>query len=354
MQANQRKTMDTARTELNQMLVDLAQTEASKVLETINEKLGNSSAIDEQRQLYATMDPIEIVHDLMKTCQGLCPGTSIRFQLEIGRILLFLLDYSVFRKLFHALNIIAKDTMLRNIFQIALCHGRLAQSEPSVPAVAEVSRPARASNKKIYFSSSSSSDSSSDEAMETTRESPVEASVILPARTRPSEEEMLRGFKEQLGSLQTLTFAHLSRIEQRLCEHYGVRHFEELDHGTLLKFIEQHERSLFSDQTRFHLASSSAKESCPTIAREELERFLLQAREKQFDQPSIEPLTCYHFQVQSVEELGYGTFRSIWNSLEENRKSINSDVHYECLVVDELTLVKQAEQSIRAGKEKCC
>ena len=244
--------------------------------------------------------------------------------------------------------------MLRNIFQIALCHGRLAQSETPVLSVQEVDRTARVNNKKIYFSSSSSSDAS-DHEMETTQETPPEVNVIVPP-IRLSEEEMLRALKEQMGSLQTLTFAHLARMEQRLCEQYGVQHFEDLSHGTFLKYIEQNEQSLFSDQTSFQLVSSSREESRPTrqiVSREELNQFLLHAREKLFDQPSVEPLLCYHFQVQSVEELGYGTFRSIWDSLEEEGKPIDSDIHYECLVVDDLVLTEQASNSAVDGKQVC-
>lgn len=70
MQANQRKTMEVARTELNQLLSDLAQKEVEKVLKTINDKVhGNNHQL---RQTYASMDPIDIINDLIEICRGLC------------------------------------------------------------------------------------------------------------------------------------------------------------------------------------------------------------------------------------------------------------------------------------------
>jgi RNA binding exosome subunit len=66
MQANQRKTMEIARNELNQILTDLAQEEVKKISKTINEKL------DEQRKIYATMEPIDIINDLVEICREIC------------------------------------------------------------------------------------------------------------------------------------------------------------------------------------------------------------------------------------------------------------------------------------------
>ena len=66
MQANQRKTMETARNELNRMLTDLAQQEVNKILETMNEKL------DDQRKIYAKMQPLDIINDLVEVCREIC------------------------------------------------------------------------------------------------------------------------------------------------------------------------------------------------------------------------------------------------------------------------------------------
>lgn len=64
MQANQRKTMEIARTELNQMLTDVAQKEVEKISKSINS--------NEQRQIYASMEPLSIITDLMDKCRELC------------------------------------------------------------------------------------------------------------------------------------------------------------------------------------------------------------------------------------------------------------------------------------------
>jgi hypothetical protein len=76
MQANQRKTMEIARIELNQILTDLAQKEVEKILKIINNKLGNDHT-NEQHQIYATMNPIDIINDLIEICQKLCQSNSI-------------------------------------------------------------------------------------------------------------------------------------------------------------------------------------------------------------------------------------------------------------------------------------
>ena len=75
MQANQRKTMEIARTELNQILTDLAKKEVEKILKTINNKLVNENN-HQQRQLYASMDPLDIINDLIEICRELCQSES--------------------------------------------------------------------------------------------------------------------------------------------------------------------------------------------------------------------------------------------------------------------------------------
>lgn len=73
MQANQRKTMEIARTELNQLLTELAKQEVEKILKIINNKLGNeNNQQQQQRQIYASMDPIDIINDLIEICRELC------------------------------------------------------------------------------------------------------------------------------------------------------------------------------------------------------------------------------------------------------------------------------------------
>ena len=72
MQTNQRKTMEVARIELNQMLADLAQKEITKILNTVDKKLDNHHC--QQRQVYASMDPIDIINDLVEICRELCQG----------------------------------------------------------------------------------------------------------------------------------------------------------------------------------------------------------------------------------------------------------------------------------------
>ncbi|CAF2638065.1 unnamed protein product [Rotaria sp. Silwood2] len=62
MQANQRKTMEIARTELNYILTDLVQKEIENISKIINDKLDNNN---QQRKIYASMDPIDIINDLI-------------------------------------------------------------------------------------------------------------------------------------------------------------------------------------------------------------------------------------------------------------------------------------------------
>ena len=287
MQANQRKTMEIARMELNQMLAQLAEKEVIKIRQTI----------EQDRQHYSTMDPIEVLDDLMEICRDLCH------------------DYSSFKKLTHALQVIIKDSMLRNLFQIALCRGRVTtQPEPPPPTVLP---------KKIYFSSSEESSEDEKEVIK---------------KILPSEQEILQAFKDQIGSLKSLNFKHLSRIEQRLCEKYQMKSFEEFHQGSFMKYLEQHDQVLFSSDMTLNLISSKSQEKTmmitKNITREDLEQFLRQAKEKTTDRSELEQLVNYHFQVQSFEQCGYGSLQSMINSIEEKQFSSSTDHHYECLIVD--------------------
>ena len=76
MQANQRKTMEIARTELNQILNDLAQDEVKRIQKMISEKLGNEKTNLELRQMYANMQPLEIINDLIEITREICQSKN--------------------------------------------------------------------------------------------------------------------------------------------------------------------------------------------------------------------------------------------------------------------------------------
>jgi hypothetical protein len=216
------------------------------------------------------------------------------------------------------LEIIIKDPLLKNIFQIAICHGELTLPDRSVD---------KTPNKKIYFNSSDSDN---------------ESEIKLPDKVRnhPNENEILQAFKDQIGTLKIITFTLLSRIEQRLCEKFHVNHFHELGHGNFSHFIEQNEQFLFPMDTKFNLSSSECTDTKPTnvIPFDDLEQFILQA----FDHQNLEQMICYHYQIESFEQLGHGSFHSVVNSIKQNKKSINKSIHYECIMFDEIPLSKQS------------
>jgi len=76
LQANQRKTMEIARTELNQILNDLAQDEVKRIQKMISEKLGNEKTNLELRQMYANMQPLEIINDLIEITREICQSKN--------------------------------------------------------------------------------------------------------------------------------------------------------------------------------------------------------------------------------------------------------------------------------------
>ncbi|CAF1197482.1 unnamed protein product [Adineta steineri] len=307
MQANQRKTMEIARTELNQTLNELAQKEVEKILKTINDK---------QRQVYASMDPIDIINDLIEICRDLCQSCSS------------------FRKISHALQIITKDSMLKNIFQIALCHGNLTVPPP--PPDKPASKTDRTISKKIYFNSSSDSDIE------------IEVKPKIKSSERiinyPDEKDILQEFKEQINSLKQITFNLLYRIEQRLCEKFQVKNFHDLGQGAFIDYIQRNEQLLFPVNIKFELFSSKFHEnnnnSITTIPYEDIEQFILQTFNKSTDQQNIEQMICYHFQIESFEQLGHGTFHALFNSIKQKKKLHHTSIHYECLMLDELPIIK--------------
>ncbi len=91
--------------------------------------------------------------------------------------------------------------MLRNIFQIAICHGHLAIPDQTIQSKKPVKKTERVTSKKIYFESSDS-----------------EVESPEPVINHPNENEILQAFKEQIGAVKTISFTLLFRIEQRLCE----------------------------------------------------------------------------------------------------------------------------------------
>ena len=256
-----------------------------------------------------------------------------------GTTNLFYLDHVSFRKISRALQTIKKDSILRSIFQIAICHGRLALPDQTMP-LPEKKKPV--TNKKIYFSSSES-----DMELPT----PSKPKSPEPVINRPNENEILQAFKEQIGSLKMLTFASLSRIEQRLCEKFQVTHFQELNHGSFMNYIQQNEQLLFSVDTKFNLSLSECTNTSPTVVVpfDDLEQFILQALARSSNQEHIEQIINYHFQIESFQQLGYGSFRSVFDSIKQNKKPNNTSIHYECIMLDEIPLPKQKSKSFLEG-----
>lgn len=239
------------------------------------------------------------------------------------------------------MSIISKDSMLRNIFQIALCQGKLEVPEKKTINSKESSNQNNCpGNNKIYFESSEES------------EGEVKIKEESPDRkiNHPNENELLQAFKEQIGSLKKINFTLLSRIEQRLCEKFKVIQFDELGYGTFNNYVALNEQVLFSNDIKFNLSSSETNDNKTLISYEELEQFILQTLHRSIDPKHIEQMVCYHYQIECFEQLGHGSFRSIFDSIKNNRKSKNTSIHYECMISNEIPLCKQAlSQSFLKG-----
>ncbi|UJR23006.1 hypothetical protein I4U23_026032 [Adineta vaga] len=319
MQANQRKTMEIARTELNQTLTELAQNEVQKILNTIQNKLDNN-----QRQIYASMDPIDIINDMVEICRELCQSSVS------------------YRKISHALEIIVKDSVLRNIFQIAVCHGNLTMLDSNVQSRTKIDRVV---GKKTYFNSSDSE----TEPVTTLKKKSSEHVI-----NHPNENEILREFKEQINSLKTITFSLLSRIEQRLCEKFKVTQFQELGHSTFMNFIQRNEQFLFPTDCQFNFSSSKSNDNTSTILvpLEDVEQFIFQAFKKSRDQQNLEQMICYHFRVETFQQLGHGSFHSVVNIIQQKQQSKTNSVHYECIMLTEIPFNNQKSKSLVEDLEK--
>ncbi|CAF1324301.1 unnamed protein product [Rotaria sp. Silwood1] len=133
MHANQRKTKEIVQTDLNYILTDLVQKEVEKISKIINDKLKNNN--NQQRQTYASTDSIDIINDLIEICE----------------------NYTSFRKISHALDIISKDSILRNILQMVICHGNLEMPDQTIQSKESSNTNMFNTSKKIYSNSSDSS-----------------------------------------------------------------------------------------------------------------------------------------------------------------------------------------------------
>ena len=196
--------------------------------------------------------------------------------------------------------------MLRNIFQIAICHGNLEVPDQPIKSTYLSNKKTCVTNKKIYFNSSDSSDNE----IQLVTEPIIKSSETII--NRPNENEVLQAFKEQIISLKVITFPLLSRIEQRLCEKFHVIYFHELGHGTFNNYLTQNEQLLFVNDPKFRFSFSednnNNNHAKSVVSFEDTEQFLLQAVDRSVDQQYIEQLACYHFQIQSFEQLGHGSF----------------------------------------------
>lgn len=201
--------------------------------------------------------------------------------------------------------------MLVNIFQIAICHGQLDQtkierSKKSEPTV---------SNKKIYFDSS---ESDNDE----------------PKKILPNQNELIQEVQQQMNGLKSLNLSFLSRIEQRLCEKFQVKYFHELNHGTFLDFLQKNQPNLISSEMKFQLANT--EKSFEQFSFDELEQYIVHVSDPTID---IEQMICYHFRVQSFEQLGHGSYQSVINQIKQKSKPKLPFLHYESLVLNETSFL---------------
>lgn len=81
MQTNQRRRMETARGELDRMLNDFAKNEIKKISISIKEKLNGDNNSSQLRQMYADMEPIDVINDLVETCREICRSKKRKYLL---------------------------------------------------------------------------------------------------------------------------------------------------------------------------------------------------------------------------------------------------------------------------------
>ena len=135
----------------------------------------------------------------------------------------------------------------------------------------------------------------------------------------------------------------LSRIEQRLCERFQVTIFQDLGYGSFTNFIQQNEQLLFPTEFQFNFSSIKSNETKPAVLvpLEEIEQFLLHTSDRSIDEQCLQQMVCYHFHIETFEQLGYGSFHSVLSTIKQQQSIKRAFVHYECTMLDELPLIKQ-------------
>ncbi|CAF0729244.1 unnamed protein product, partial [Didymodactylos carnosus] len=362
-QANQRKGMELAREQTAEALKLLAQQETAKTLRLIQEKFDIKSPLDtssssaknekeskltvveRQRYQYLTMEPLDVMDDLIDICRVLFKGKPC------------------FKKMYQVLKFIRDDSVLRNLFQISICLGRFALPEEEKRTNYNNSKSSpiqqqEKTSKKTYFpSSATSSDSSSSETSENEKDS-KEKKPIVDDRVRPTEENVIEAFKEQISSLETITFQLLERIEQRLCEKFHFERFYELGRGTFVQFLKQneylfHEKidniqfSFYSDQELLKKKMMVIDMNKTSVSLQEIHQLIFEFLENNNNQKQIseqqekfyEFLICYHYHVDTFTSLGHGTFHNVLSKLKQMKKPITVGgkraISYECTMLDE-------------------
>lgn len=189
----------------------------------------------------------------------------------------FLLDFPSFRKISNFLQMISSDSVLRSIFQLSLCHGRLTAPETQKPSPVEP-----VSSKKIYFSSSESEEET---------------------EKRPTEEEMIEFIREENFSRENLTIRNLLQLEKRFVENFKVKSFEQICRGSFLEFLDRNEEKIFDKN------SLSENENF-LIDREEIQQFLVKAKRVHNDFQFVRSAFAQHFQTDFFEKSLFDSVRA--------------------------------------------
>ncbi|XP_041072786.1 protein NO VEIN [Carcharodon carcharias] len=291
----ERATVEKARNRVQKEMEEEVSNRLNKVKKTVLDPasgphLYSASGSLILRKQYATMTAADAVFQVFINARGVFSEKMTKFVQD------FLIK-------------VEDDRLARTLFQLAICCGSLEAPQDLV-------------------------------AKEKPNKPTVNGSVNNEAPP-PGEGSVREYVQKNLSSVtEYLSLVYLSKLEKRLVNHFKLRDFVGMGHGTFLEYLVKHSQLLEEAAGGSLFLYPQAARTCGfQTSRQDVYEFIRQCgtlKESMF--PVIEAALRSQFKVKDSKELGHGTLSNMVQMIEHQTKSHSGHNSPRSLVLYEATL----------------
>ncbi|XP_070575816.1 uncharacterized protein [Ptychodera flava] len=288
-QRDEKATFDRIRVQVAQDLEEEIEAKLQKVKSTLLDSFGDQTAAMatpgyDLRKKYASMTAADVIMDVLMAFK----------QISIDRPLE--------RHMERFINAILMNPLARQMFQLAICTGRLEPPEG------------------FMIGGQTSHDMESHDASAAENVNDVDTQQQIPPTAAALLQQLVKYLERCQGNLN---LSILSRIEKKLADHFKFESFLAMGHGTFLEYINNHPQMLEEyggSQLGIGSSGSTVSGSIYRPNRQDILEFIQQCGA--LDKGDlIESSLSSHYKLSTVRELGHGSLLQLINTVKKQQRN---------------------------------